>query len=101
MDSNIEKVKQFIKCPHCGYEYLPCEIMMPGDFLGKPEDMPLRDALGKILHHSYSEDPCQTESYICDGCGKQFIVEVSVSYKAKKEQEELDFTNTSVSLFDD
>lgn len=99
MDSNFDSTKQIIKCPHCQYEYLPCEIMMPGDFLGKPRQQPVRDALGKILYVEYEEIPCEPETYICDGCEKQFVVEYQVSYKAKKEVEELDFSNASVSLF--
>ena len=101
-DSSLDKTKQYIKCPHCGYEYTPAEIMLPSDFLGRPETL-LRDALGKILHLEYEEanEPLQTETYICDGCNKQFVVEPHVTYKVKKEIEELDFTTTTVSLFND
>jgi DNA-directed RNA polymerase subunit RPC12/RpoP len=102
MEPILQKNKTYIKCPHCGWEYDPAEIMMPSDFLGRPESL-IKDALGKILHLSYIDDqePNQTESFICDGCGRQFIVEPQVTYKVKKEAEELDFTQTSVSLFND
>ena len=88
-----------IRCPHCGYEYTPAEIFMPGDFLGRPESL-IRDALGKIIYLEYEEDnePLQSEQYICDNCDKPFVVEPVISYKVKKEIEELDFSNDTVSL---
>ena len=57
-----------IKCPYCGYNYVPAEIMMPDDFLGKPENI-VRDALGKILYHDYPEDsqPSQSTTFTCEG----------------------------------
>lgn len=45
--------KQFvaIKCPHCGYEYLPAELFIADDLVGTPESNGVvRDALGKILY---------------------------------------------------
>lgn len=88
-----------IKCPYCGHQYVPAEIMMPIDFIGKPNTV-LRDALGKIIYQDYVEDyePSQKETYICDSCNHQFIVEPVVTYKVRKEAEELDFQETSVSL---
>ena len=96
-----DKINQKIKCPHCGYEYVPAEVMHPNDFLGRPETV-LRDALGKLLHVDYERgnEPLSSETYICDGCDKQFIIEPSTTYKVRKEAEELDFSQTTVSLFD-
>lgn len=93
---------QIIKCPHCQYNYVPAEVMHPNDFLGKPISI-IRDALGKIIYHEYEEgnEPAQVETYICDGCNKQFVIEPVVTYKARKEIKELDFTETVVSLLDD
>lgn len=90
-----------IKCPHCGAEYVPAEIFMPGDLIGKPDSV-VRDALGKILYADYEEDcePLATESFICDNCGKPFVVEPVISYKVKKEDEEKDFSTDTVSLLD-
>ena len=101
MDQNKTKWA-IIKCPHCGYNYVPAEIKMPGDFLGKPESV-VRDALGKILFHEYPEDnePGMLESYICDNCEKSFIVEPIITYKVRKEAEELDFSDPYVSLLND
>ncbi len=95
----IQKKWLTIKCPHCGQEYAPSEIFMPGDFLGRPESL-IRDALGKIIYLEYDEDdmPLQSEQYICDSCDKPFVVEPVITYKVKKEIEELDFSNDMVSL---
>jgi hypothetical protein len=75
---------------------------MPGDLLGKPKSI-IRDALGKIIYLEYESDsePAVSEKYFCDECGKPFIVEPVVTFKAKKEIEELDFTEKFVSLLDD
>lgn len=88
-----------IKCPHCGYEAVPAEIFYPGSLLGKPESL-VRDALGKIIYLDYmeGEEPCQSEKYFCDGCGQLFVVEPVMTFKVKKEAEELDFTSDYVSL---
>ena len=88
-----------IKCPHCGYEYIPAEIFMPGDLLGESDSL-VRDALGKIIYLEYKEsyEPAQPEKYFCDNCDKPFIVEPVLTFKVRKEAEELDFTETFVSL---
>jgi len=72
---------------------------MPGDLIGKPSSV-VRDALGKIIYLEFSEgeEPEQIEHYSCDSCGKPFIVEPVIIYKVRKEAEELDFTEQSVSL---
>ena len=44
-----------ITCPHCGYQYAPAEIFMPGDLIGNPEQV-IRDALGKIIYQEYDEE---------------------------------------------
>ena len=74
---------------------------MPGDLVGTPDSI-VRDALGKTIYVDYEEDaaPLASESYICDGCGKAFVVEPVIQYKVKKQVEELDFGEESVSLLD-
>jgi len=91
-----------IRCPHCGYEYVPAEIFMPGDLVGKTDQV-IRDALGKIIYQDYEdgEEPLAVETYCCDNCGKEFLVEPVIQYKVKKQVEELDFSDQSVSLLDD
>jgi predicted RNA-binding Zn-ribbon protein involved in translation (DUF1610 family) len=97
----IKPVRQVIKCPHCGWEYLPGEIYYPGAFLGKPDSV-IRDALGKIIYEDYeeNEEPNLEEHYECDNCGKSFVVNATISYKSGEEKEELDFSNQFASLLD-
>ena len=75
---------------------------MPGELVGKPDSV-VRDALGKIIYLDYNEDeqPAQVAEYICDECGKPFVVEPVIQYKVKKQVEEKDFSNPYVSLLDD
>lgn len=98
----MEKTKgTVIVCPHCGWEYLPGEIFYGEALVGRPTEI-VRDVLGKILYYEYKDgyELDTTEHYICDNCGKAFTIEAAISYKAKQEQEELDFSNNSVSLLD-
>lgn len=90
-----------ITCPHCGYQYVPADIFMPGELIGKPEQV-IRDALGKIIYQEYDDEelPAQVEHYVCDECGKAFVVEPVITYKVRKEDEALDFAEQSVSLLD-
>lgn len=100
MTTPLKKNWQVIKCPHCGYEYVPSEVFMPGDLLGKPETV-IRDALGKILYVEYEEDldePNFEEHFVCDHCDKPFVVSVATSYKTREEDEELNFQSEYVSL---
>ena len=80
-------------------EFAPAEIFMPGELIGKPETV-LRDALGKIIYQEYDEgsEPAQVGHYVCDECGKPFIVEPVITYKVKKEEEAKDFSDLSASL---
>lgn len=67
-----------IKCPYCGYEYLPGEIYVPNNFLGKPTKI-FRDN-GKV-YSSEGIPQDLSESYICDNCNKNFIVITRVMYE--------------------
>ena len=90
-----------ITCPHCGHQYVPADIFYPGELIGKPEQV-VRDALGKIIYQEYDDEelPGQIEHYICDECGKPFIVEPVITYKVRKEDEALDFSTQEASLLD-
>jgi len=44
--------------------------------------------------------PGQIEHYICDECGKPFVVEPVITYKVRKEDEANDFSDLSASLLD-
>ena len=99
--SEQQKKWPVITCPHCGYQYSVAEIFMPGELIGKPETV-LRDALGKIIYQEYDDgsEPAQVGHYVCDECGKSFIVEPVITYKVKKEEEAKDFSDLSSSLLD-
>lgn len=89
-----------IRCPHCGAEYLPGEIYMPGALIGQPTDV-VRDSLGKVIYEDYDDEaPNMLEHFICEYCEKSFVVEATVGYKAYEEAPENDFTTQYVSLLD-
>lgn len=72
--------KNIIRCPFCNREYLPAEILYPKVFIGQPRDI-IRDDKGEILGFN-GEDMNVYETYICDGCNKQFAVEATVTFRA-------------------
>ena len=99
--TNLSRKTPTIKCPHCGAEYLPGEIYMPGSLIGQPYEV-VKDSLGKIIYEDYLpiKEPDMTEHFICDYCQKPFIVEATVTYKTKEEAPEKDFSTKYVSLID-
>lgn len=101
MCSNITRKTTSFKCPHCGAQYLPGEIYMPGALIGQPEDI-VKDSLGKILYEDYAEgkEPAMIERFICDYCDKPFVVEATITYKTTAEEPEKDFSSQYVSLID-
>lgn len=101
MCSYTTRKTPIIKCPHCGANYLPGEIYMPGALIGYPEDV-VKDALGKILYEDYpdNKEPDMIEHFICDFCDKPFIVEATITYKTSVEEPERDFQQQYVSLLD-
>lgn len=102
MKTQIPHKTSIIRCPHCGAEYLPGEIYTPGSLIGQPDDI-VKDSLGKIIYEDYStedREPSMIEHFICDYCDKLFVVEASVTYRAKEEAPENDFTTKYVSLLD-
>lgn len=103
MKTVINHKTAIIKCPHCGAEYLPGEIYLPGSLIGQPDDI-VKDGLGRILYEDYStetREPDMMEQFICDYCNKPFIVEATVTYKTREESPEKDFTTQYVSLLSD
>ena len=98
---NTQRKFSNFKCPHCGAQYLPAEVFMPGAFLGKPDDI-VKDSLGRLLYEDYQDgkEPDMLEHYICDYCDKPFIVEATITYKTMAEAPEKDFSTTYVSLID-
>jgi hypothetical protein len=102
MKMQITHKSPIIRCPHCGAEYLPGEVYMPGALIGQPDDI-VRDSLGRILYEDYfSEDrePSLEEHFTCDYCDKPFVIEATVTYKTREEAPERDFGTQYVSLLD-
>lgn len=102
MKLQIPHKTTIIRCPHCGAEYLPGEIYMPGSLIGQPTDV-VRDSLGKIIYEDYDpvdREPDPVEHFTCEYCEKPFIVEAVVTYKTKEESPERDFQSQYVSLLD-
>lgn len=67
-----------IKCPKCGYEYLPAEIIFPKVLLGKPRDI-IRDENGAI--EFFNGDTLNThEEFDCENCGVAFEVETTMTF---------------------
>ena len=95
------QTKKIVKCPHCGWEYLPAEVLYVENVLGMPTNSIVRDPLGHILYEEYREgdEPHTEEKYICDNCGKPFIIVTDISYTTKPQEEILDFSDTSIQLW--
>ncbi len=71
--------KTTIRCPHCGWEYLPAEIYYPEDFLGNPSNI-IKDEKGDVIGFD-GEDMNTVETFYCEHCGKQFTVDASITFK--------------------
>jgi hypothetical protein len=102
MISNITHKSALIKCPHCGAEYLPGEVYMPGSLVGQPDEV-VKDSLGKIIYEDYytqEREPDMIEHFTCEYCDKPFIVEAVVTYKTREEAPENDWSTNYVSLID-
>lgn len=67
-----------IRCPICGQEYLPSEIFMPDDLIGRPTVIS-KTQDGKIDFY-LGENIDYKENYICDNCLSKMVVTAHVSY---------------------
>lgn len=77
----MEKEKKFyvIKCPKCGYEYLPEEIYV--SLLSKPTNI-LRDENGKIVYFTNTSlNP--NEEFTCERCGCEFNITCDFKFKSE------------------
>jgi DNA-directed RNA polymerase subunit RPC12/RpoP len=102
MKTIISHKTPVIRCPHCGSEYLPGEIYMPGSLIGQPDEV-IRDSLGKIIYEDYyteTKEPNMIEHFVCEYCEKPFVIEATVTYKTMEEAPEKDFSSQYVSLID-
>lgn len=83
-----------IKCPHCGWEYLPCEIFYPKDFLGDADNI-IRDEEGKIVSFT-GNSMILEEEFVCEHCDTKFTVEAKVEFTTKKEDDWDEEYSTSI-----
>ena len=77
-----------IKCPKCGYEYLPCEIFYPDSFLGKCSSI-IKDDNGKIEFFS-GDSMNLSETFICEHCGYEFLVNAKVDFEVTEIKDTFD-----------
>ncbi len=67
-----------IRCPVCGQAYLPAEIYLPDDSLGKPHDI-VKTTDGKIDFYFGQKQDLDAD-YICDNCSSHFKVHANISF---------------------
>lgn len=94
--TNLQQ-KNYIRCPHCGMQYVPAQIMHPSSLLSRPKNV-IRDPLGKILYVEYDHQADFQDTYICDSCNREFITTVNMTFKVDQQAPQLDFTQKTVSL---
>lgn len=70
-----------VRCPKCGAEYLPSEVMYPESILGH-ETSVSKDDKGHIVF-SDGEAPTYSDEYTCDYCGCTFRTMATVSYETE------------------
>lgn len=81
-----------IKCPHCGYEYLPGEIYIGKTFIGCPENI-TRNSIGEVI--DYVGDMSTTEYYQCDNCDTHFKITSTVTFTETEITEE-EYVNEAI-----
>nr|DAD78142.1 MAG TPA: RimK-related lysine biosynthesis protein, Probable-dependent amine/thiol ligase family Amino-group [Siphoviridae sp. ctrgt10] len=91
----IEQDFVVIKCPKCGYEYLPAELFIPNAVFGKPSDIE-RTADGRILSFDGTA-PDANETYICERCGTPLRLHVEMGFRATVDNKK-DFTEDYTSV---
>ncbi len=87
-----------IKCPKCGYEYLPAEIFFPDTLLGEPSNI-IRDEEGKVEFFEGNSMNLK-EEFVCYNCDCTFIVEAKVSFNTKINSKVIDFNEDYITTID-
>ena len=75
----VEKL-QYITCPKCGAEYLPCEIYYPKLFLGESRQI---DKINGRIDNFSGKYMDLEETFICDHCETKFKVTAKVQFKTQ------------------
>jgi len=76
----------FIKCPHCGGEYLPNEIFVPKIFFGNATNIVRELGTNEILEYD-GENMNLKEQYICDFCDTPFLISTKLTFTTKEDVE--------------
>ena len=87
-----------IKCPKCGYQYLPGEIFIPNALVGEPKNI-VRNTIGEILGYE-GTDPELNESYVCDHCNQEFNIVAKLSFSTDSKEGIVENLPQQISLFD-
>ena len=74
-----------VVCPHCGAEYLPCELLVEDGLLGDAHGI-VKDSSGHIIRYSGNATSIH-DSYICDFCNKPFSIDGELSLSTSKEDD--------------
>lgn len=80
-----------IKCPKCGYEYLPAEIFLPSSFLGKPKNI-IRSDEG-VIEFFNGETMNVKEEFECENCEIVFETKSIVTFTTEYDKK-IDFDDT-------
>lgn len=105
-NEQIKKKLITISCPVCGMQYLPAEIFIPDNFVGKPSNIE-KTISGKVDLFDGTTMDLQ-EDYTCDRCNSRFKVIANVSFRSVEYDGKNKFEETyshpitqRVSLFED
>jgi len=75
-------MKNSIKCPCCGAEYLAGEIYYPKSFLGQPKFVDRDSNSYKITDYDEKDGNMNLqEDYVCDYCKTPFRVSAKVMFR--------------------
>lgn len=77
-----------VKCPKCGFNYLPAEVYYPDKLLGHPTNI-VRSDKGEVISYGGSSMDL-TEYFQCEHCGANFKSMGIVKF-VPYPQEDLDF----------
>lgn len=90
-----------IVCPCCGAEYLPSEIFIPQEVLGKSNFELDKTRIGHITDNNSIKDMDLQETYQCDYCERIFRVKMKVKFETDcdKFNEESKYTINRKKLF--
>lgn len=73
----------YIKCPHCGAEYLPVEIFIPDEFFGKPEEV-VRRSDNHRIETFFGKLPDNKERFTCEYCNTPFEIIGNLDFQVKE-----------------